>query len=89
VVHLGTQGTIGPYDTAPASVTQAGIASELGIRQSNVANALGRLIDSGLVEEDLRHVQGQPRRLKVYQLTPKGQLLSRELRGLPPRGPAE
>ena len=60
-----------------------------GTGQSNIANALGRLVESGLVEEQLGHVQGQPRRLKVYQLTSKGQMVYRELRGLPHRGPAE
>jgi hypothetical protein len=89
IVHLGGHGAVGPYEPAPQEATQAGIAAALGVRQSNVANALGRLVQGGLVAEAVRHVQGQPRRLKVYQLTPKGQMLSRELRNLPPRGPAE
>jgi hypothetical protein len=89
LVHLSTQGTLDAYETAPASITQAGIATALGVRQSNVANSLGRLVSSGQVAEGMRHVRGQARRLKVYQLTPQGQMQARELRGRPPPGPAE
>ena len=89
VVHLGSQGTLDPYSTAPASLTQAGIAVALGVTQSNVANALGRMVASGSVVESLRHVQGQSRRLKVYQLTSEGQIQARELRHIPPPGPAD
>jgi DNA-binding transcriptional ArsR family regulator len=86
LVHLATQGTLGPYDVAPAGMTQAGIGTAIGVRQNALTNVLRRLADAGLIEADVRHVQGQPRRLKVYRLTPRGQILARELRQRrPPR----
>ncbi|HEY6237961.1 MAG TPA: hypothetical protein VIZ68_02090, partial [Thermoplasmata archaeon] len=45
-----------------------------------VSNVLRRLASSGLVVEELQHVQGQPRRLKVYRLSLRGEALARELR---------
>ena len=84
VVHLAGQGTLGPYDVAPAPLTQAGMASALGVRQNALTNVLRRLVAAGVVAEDVRHVSGQPRRLKVYHLTPRGELLARELRHRPP-----
>jgi hypothetical protein len=45
------------------------------------------LIDGGILEVEVRHVQGQPRRLKAYHLTSRGELLARELRHRPPPGP--
>ncbi len=80
VVHLAGQGTLSAYDVAPIGRTQAGMASALGVRQNALTNVLRRLAAAGVVEVDLRHVVGQPRRLKVYRLTPRGELLARELR---------
>ncbi len=80
VVHLAGQGTLSAYDVAPVGRTQAGMASALGVRQNALTNVLRRLAAAGVVEEDVRHVVGQPRRLKVYRLTPRGELLARELR---------
>lgn len=84
LIHLAGQGTMGPYDVAPVGVTQAGIGAALGVRQNSLTNVLRRLTDAGLIETEVRHVVGQPRRLKVYRLTPRGQILARELRQLPP-----
>jgi len=89
VLHLASLGSSGPYDVAPPGATQAGISSALGVRQNALTNVLRRLLDGGVLEEEVRHVQGQPRRLKTYRLTSRGELLARELRHRPPRGPAE
>ncbi|MGA8664121.1 MAG: PKD domain-containing protein [Thermoplasmata archaeon] len=89
VLHLAAQGASGPYDVAPPGATQAGISAALGVRQNALTNVLRRLLDGGVLEVDVRHVQGQPRRLKTYRLTSRGELLARELRHRPPRGPAE
>ncbi|MGP8072834.1 MAG: PKD domain-containing protein [Thermoplasmata archaeon] len=89
VLHLAGQGSPGPYDVAPPGATQAGISAALGVRQNALTNVLRRLLDGGLLEQEVRHVRGQPRRLKTYRLTPRGELLARELRHRPPRGPAE
>jgi hypothetical protein len=80
LLHLAGQGILGPYDVANPGLTQAGIGAALGVRQNGLTNVMRRLTDAGLLESELRHVQGQPRRLKVYWLTPRGQILARELR---------
>ena len=85
VLHLSTQGVLGPHDVASLGFTQPGISQALGIRQNALTNVLRRLVAAGVIVEDVRHVQGQPRRLKVYQLTPRGDALGRELRH--PRAP--
>ena len=84
LIHLAGQGTLGPYDVAVPGMTQAGIGEALGVRQNSLTNVLRRLADAGLLEVELRHVKGQPRRLKVYRLTARGQILARELRQRPP-----
>ncbi len=84
LIHLAGQGTLGPYDVAVPGMTQAGIGEALGVRQNSLTNVLRRLADAGLLEVELRHVTGQPRRLKVYRLTARGQILARELRHRPP-----
>jgi len=89
VLHLASQGNPGPYEVAPPGATQAGMIAALGVRQNALTNVLRRLEDGGVLAVEVRHVRGQPRRLKVYQLTPRGELLARELRHRPPRGPAE
>jgi hypothetical protein len=89
LIHLAGQGTLGPYDVALPGMTQAGIGEALGVRQNALTNVLRRLADAGLLEVELRHVKGQPRRLKVYRLTPRGQILARELRQRRPPRAAE
>ncbi|HYK93271.1 MAG TPA: PKD domain-containing protein [Thermoplasmata archaeon] len=86
VLHLGSQGILGPHEVAALGFTQPGISKALGIRQNALTNVMRRLVAAGVIVEDVRHVQGQPRRLKVYQLTPRGEALARELRHpRPPR----
>ncbi len=89
VLHLAAQGNPGPYEVAPPGATQSGMIAALGVRQNALTNVLRRLVDGGILEVDVRHVRGQPRRLKVYRLSTRGELLARELRHRPPRGPAE
>jgi PKD repeat protein/DNA-binding MarR family transcriptional regulator len=88
VLHLATQGSPGPYDVALPGTTQAGMSTALGVRQNALTNVLRRLIDGGVIEEEVRHVRAQPRRLKTYRLTSRGELLARELRHRPPRAPS-
>ena len=63
----------------PIDITQDGIAKNLGIIRSAVPRAVGSLIDKDLVEEQLAHIDGLSRRRKVYMLTDKGIIESREL----------
>ncbi len=80
VLHLSVQGVLGPHEVASLGFTQPGISKALNVRQNALTNVLRRLTAAGVIVEDVRHVQGQPRRLKVYQLTPRGEALARELR---------
>jgi hypothetical protein len=87
VLHLAGQGRLGPDEVAPLGFSQPGISQSLGVRQNALTNVLRRLVAAGVLVEDVRHVRGQPRRLKVYQLTGRGEALARELRHAtrPPR----
>ncbi|MCI4331803.1 MAG: hypothetical protein L3K19_08190 [Thermoplasmata archaeon] len=80
VLHLQRQPRITRFDLAPPAMTQAGMAEQLRATQSALAKVLARLAAAGVLEERREHVQGQPRRLKVYQLTPTGEALARDLR---------
>ncbi|HEV2166348.1 MAG TPA: PKD domain-containing protein [Thermoplasmata archaeon] len=92
VLHLAQLGTLGAEEVAPKGFTQVGMSVALGARQNTLTNVLRRLTAAGVLVEDVRHVRGQPRRLKVYRLTPRGLALARDLRrstkpGSSPTGP--
>jgi PKD repeat protein/DNA-binding PadR family transcriptional regulator len=80
VAYLGALPTLGPDDIATLDWTQKGMSDRLHTGQNQVSNVLRRLVSSGIVVERLEHVQGQPRRLKVYRLTLRGEALAREVR---------
>ena len=80
VLHLARLGRIGPEEVAPPGATQAGIVRALGVDQDSLTKVLGRLVGGGALSESLGHVQGVPRRLKVYRLTALGEELARDLR---------
>ena len=88
VLHLGAQGRTGPSELATPGQTQAGLAEALGARQNSLTNVLRRLEAAGIVEKQLRHVTGQPRRLRAYQLTSRGESLWKDLRSRRGRGPS-
>lgn len=56
----------------PEEMTQSGLARAAGIRVQHATQYLRPLVEEGLVEEDTRHIQGRPRRRKVYFLTVPG-----------------
>jgi PKD repeat protein/DNA-binding MarR family transcriptional regulator len=80
VLHLRSLGRLEPSEVAPVGFSQHGMSEALHVRQNALANVLRRLLAAGVLSEELRHVQGQPRRLKVYRLTPRGEALATELR---------
>ena len=80
VLHLWSLGALPTDEVAPLGFTQRGIATALGVSQNALTNVLRRLVAGGVLVEDVRHVRGQPRRLKVYRLTPRGEALARDLR---------
>lgn len=83
VVYLSQLGALRDDDVPTTAWTQFGMSERLGARQNVISNVLRRLVAAGVIQEELRHVQRQPRRLKVYRLTGRGETLARELRRLP------
>jgi DNA-binding PadR family transcriptional regulator len=81
VLHMARQGALRPDEIAPNGLTQAGMAEELVVGQNSLTNVLRRLEAAGVVEADVRHVRGRPRRLKVYTLTSRGESIAKDLRG--------
>jgi DNA-binding MarR family transcriptional regulator len=84
LLHLGAIGRLAPAEVARTASTQRGISEALNYPQNAVSNVLHRLISKGLVGWALQGVQGQPRRLRVYWLTPSGETQYRALRGMRP-----
>lgn len=80
VVHLARLGVLSSDEVAPLGFSQMGMAADLGVPQNRITNVLRRLAAAGILTEELRHVRGRSRRLKVYRLTPRGETLAKELR---------
>jgi PKD repeat protein len=79
MLHLYLQGHLAEGEVAPFGFTQGGMAEKLQVAQSPLSSVLRRLVVAGLVTQDTRHVRGQPRRLRVYRLTPVGEVVARDL----------
>ncbi|MCI4327163.1 MAG: PKD domain-containing protein [Thermoplasmata archaeon] len=79
ILHIGSQGRLAPDDVGPNGLTQGGIAASLGIGQNSVTNVLRRLVAAGVLVHDVRHVSGQPRRLRVYRFTERGEAVYRDI----------
>ena len=56
----------------PPDITQAGIATSVGIRRSHIPRSMKTLMEEGAIEERRERVHGAGRRLKMYFLTEKG-----------------
>jgi DNA-binding MarR family transcriptional regulator len=67
-------------ETAPESLTQAGMAQALGTSQPAVSKALKRLVDGGALRAERSHVRHRMQRSTVYQLTALGEDLVRHIR---------
>jgi PKD repeat protein len=80
LVHLYWYGRPTSDGVARPDASQAGMARRLGVGQNSLSKALRRLVDSGAVSMELRHVPGAPRRLRTYALTPRGEAVARTLR---------
>lgn len=80
ILHLYWTGRVGENGIASRAMTQGGMAPVLGISQGALTKTLSRLEAAGVLSVRTRHVEGQPRRLKVYELTPLGESLALNLR---------
>ena len=72
LLHLSRFGGMINEFEAPEGITQPGIADAIDVRRSHVSHATKRLKEKGMIVEKMAHIRGQPRRRKVYILTPKG-----------------
>ncbi len=79
LVLLAREGRLTDESTARPIRTQGGLVEALGSNQSAVSKILRRLVAAELLTEERRHVRGRDRRLKVYALTRRGELLAREV----------
>ena len=80
VVHLFGLGRAGVDAPGRPEATQQGICAALSAEQSAVSKVLRRLVAAEVVEVARRHVRGRDRRVYVYALTRRGELLAHELR---------
>ena len=79
ILHIGAQGVVPIDGVAPPTLTQAGMAGALGVGQNSLTNVLRRLVAAGILDQDVRHVVGRPRRLRVYRFTARGESVYRDL----------
>lgn len=87
LLHLVNQPRLGPDDIPTIAFTQAGLADAIVATQGAVAKITRRLVAAGVLAQERRHVQGEPRRLQVYTLTWKGENLALSLESKSPKGP--
>jgi len=80
IARLGRLGALSREDVATIERTQRGLAEELGIGLNVVSRVLSRLVAAEVVEVQTRHVAGQSKRMKAYELTPSGARMAQELR---------
>jgi DNA-binding MarR family transcriptional regulator len=80
IVRLARLGALGRDDVPSLDRTQRGLASSLGVGQNSVSKVLARLVAADVVSVHTRHVQGQPKRMKTYELTVRGEQVGRALR---------
>ncbi|MCI4338476.1 MAG: PKD domain-containing protein [Thermoplasmata archaeon] len=79
LLHLYGQGRLADDEVATPGFTQAGMTGALSTQQSLLSNVLRRMLYSGFLSQDVRHVRGASRRLRVYRLTTKGERVARQL----------
>lgn len=84
ILHLARQPALTAYDFGTPERTQSWMTQAFGSSQSAISNLLVRLAAAGVVRGETRHVNGIPRRVKVYELTAYGTQVARELRARTP-----
>ena len=80
VLHLSRQPRLSYGDVASVELTQSGMSRSLSVSQPALARVLRRLLDGDAILEMRTHVQGQSKRLKVYQLTVHGEAIAKDIR---------
>jgi hypothetical protein len=75
---LNKQGAVSEYD-APAAVTARGIGRVVGVERSGISFELCKMTTSGIVEWQLRHIDGGARS-RAYTLTKPGLYMAEVVR---------
>jgi DNA-binding MarR family transcriptional regulator len=85
--HLARFGR--PHDNGLGRVeaTQRGMANCLSTSQGAISWILTRLVAAQAVQSQVNHVHGVDRRVRVYSLTRRGELLSQEIESKAPTKP--
>jgi tetratricopeptide (TPR) repeat protein/DNA-binding MarR family transcriptional regulator len=64
---------------APFALTQDGIAKAVSVVRSAIPRSMKKLVDKGIVNEQIGHVEGVIRRRKIYYLTTAGLMRAQEI----------
>jgi DNA-binding MarR family transcriptional regulator len=80
LLHIARQGRYGPDEVPPKAFSQAGMVEALGLTQGALVGILQRFVAAGILSVERSHVRGIDRRVKIYQLTPQGESVVREIR---------
>lgn len=89
VAHLARVGPPSESGLVRQESTQQGMAVALAVTQGAVSKVLEKLVAVELVRREQLHVPGRVRRVRVYSLTRRGEVLLEEMRArvsLPRRG---
>lgn len=78
LVLIDGVGPVGEDGVARRESSQQGMAEVLSATQGAVSKVVRRLVASGVIRQERRHVRGVNRRLRVYFLTPLGASVVRE-----------
>jgi DNA-binding MarR family transcriptional regulator len=79
LIQLAREGRLDFDAPATAGRTQRGLAIAVESSQGSVSKVLRRLVAAEVISEDRRHVEGGSQRMKVYDLTRRGEYLAREV----------
>lgn len=80
VAHLARVGPPDENGVGRPGSTQEGMAETLAVTQGAVSKVLQKLLAVDLVRRELHHVPGRVRRVEVYALTRRGELMLEEMR---------
>lgn len=72
LLHLNKYQRFAGEYVAPVETTQRGIGAGLGISRAHAAVSTVQLVNEGLLEERLAHVNGATHKLKAFNLSSKG-----------------
>ncbi len=79
LLHLKESGSSSHAVDVPAPMTQAGIATAIGIRVNHVSRAVKSLQKKGFVREATARVKGEIKRKKIYLITEDGMAVANKV----------